>query len=232
MVAAAGEATVAVPWDVRGTRLTSAPAMTPGLVWRARCQGGSRWDRGRWPAGWPRTGPATRRASAARPRCAPRCHQPRPCSARASCGPAARARCRGGARSDRGRWRAGWPRTAMASRRARPVGPRSRTRCRRAVPHTSWPGSPPRGRCGQGRAAGDGAARFSVLVRVTSVLLVVRVFARAGRTDPVMPTATRAAGRMLQASTTHADFVHVRMVLSLSFRGDQRRPLLARAPKG
>ena len=81
-------------------------------------------------------------------------------------------------------------------------------------------------------AAGDGAARFSELVRVTSVLLVVRVFARAGRTDPVMPTATRVAGRMLQASTTHADFVHVRMVLSLSFRGDQRRPLLARAPKG
>jgi hypothetical protein len=35
---------------------------------------------------------------------------------------------------------------------------------------------------------------------------------------------------MLQASTTHADFVHIRTVLSLSFRGDQRRTLLARTP--
>ena len=63
----------------------------------------------------------------------------------------------------------------------------------------------PRGRaCRRGAgaamdvAAGDGAARFSVLVRVTSVLLVVRVFARAGRTDPVMPTATRVASRVLR----------------------------------
>src|SRR5215831_21273793 len=35
---------------------------------------------------------------------------------------------------------------------------------------------------------------------------------------------------MLQASTTHADSVHVRMMLSLSFQGDQRRTLLVRTP--
>ena len=46
-----------------------------------------------------------------------------------------------------------------------------------------------------------------------------------------MPTATRMISRMLQASTTHADFVHIRTVLSLSFQGDQRRTLLARTPK-
>src|SRR5215467_16187194 len=46
-----------------------------------------------------------------------------------------------------------------------------------------------------------------------------------------MPTATRMTGRMLQASTTRADLVHVRMVLSLSFQGDQRRTLLVRTPE-
>jgi hypothetical protein len=49
--------------------------------------------------------------------------------------------------------------------------------------------------------------------------------------DPFGPAAIRMTDRMLQASTTHADFVHVRMVLSLSFQGDQRRTLLVRTPK-
>ena len=76
------------------------------------------------------------------------------------------------------------------------------------------------------------AATLSVLVRMTSVVLpAVRVFAWAGWTDPFIPTATRMIDRMLQASTTHADSVHVRMVLSLSFQGDQRRTLLARTPR-
>src|SRR5580693_10203572 len=34
-----------------------------------------------------------------------------------------------------------------------------------------------------------------------------------------MPTVTRMIDRMVQASTTHADFVHARIVLSLSFQG-------------
>src|ERR1700677_4759489 len=85
-----------------------------------------------------------------------------------------------------------------------------------------------------GLAAGtDAAVTLSVLARVTSVLLVLLVlvllamrwFAWAGRADPFMPTATRRTSRMLQASTTHADFVHIRTVVSLSFQGDQRRTL-------
>src|SRR5215471_3600904 len=74
------------------------------------------------------------------------------------------------------------------------------------------------------------ATTLIVLVRMTSVLLAVRVFAWAGWTDPFILTATRMIGRMLQASTTHADFVHARMVLSLSFQGIQRRTLLVRTP--
>src|SRR5215475_15952672 len=71
------------------------------------------------------------------------------------------------------------------------------------------------------------AATLNVLVRMISVVLpAVRVFAWAGWTDPCIPTATRMIGRTLQASTTHADLFHVRMVLSLSFQGDQRRTLL------
>jgi hypothetical protein len=46
-----------------------------------------------------------------------------------------------------------------------------------------------------------------------------------------MPAATTTAGTMMQASTMHADFVRVCTVLPLSFRGDQRRALLARTPK-
>jgi hypothetical protein len=71
-------------------------------------------------------------------------------------------------------------------------------------------------------AATGAVATLSMLVRVTSVisvLLAVRVFAWARWTDPFMPTVTRTIDKMLQASTTHADFVHVRIVLSLSFRG-------------
>src|SRR5262249_9103961 len=75
-------------------------------------------------------------------------------------------------------------------------------------------------------------ATLNVLVRMTSVVLpAVRVFACAGRADPFMPAAARMINRMLQASTTHADPVHVRMMLSLSFQGDQRRTLLVRTPK-
>src|SRR5215471_15147516 len=75
------------------------------------------------------------------------------------------------------------------------------------------------------------AATFSMLVRMTSVLPAVRVFACAGWTAPFIPTATRMIDKMLQASTTHADFVHVRMVLSLSFLRDQRRTLQVRTPR-
>src|SRR6202044_2533049 len=75
-------------------------------------------------------------------------------------------------------------------------------------------------------AVTDGAVMVSVLVRTSSVLLAVRMVAWAGWTDPFMPAVTKVIDRMVQASTTHADLVHVRMVLSLSFRGDQRRTLL------
>src|SRR5262249_34246896 len=76
------------------------------------------------------------------------------------------------------------------------------------------------------------AAALDVLVRMTSVVLpAVRVFAWAWWADPFMPTAIRVIGRMLQASTTHADLIHVRMVMSLSFQGDQRRTLQVRTPK-
>ena len=51
----------------------------------------------------------------------------------------------------------------------------------------------------------------------------VRVFAWAGWADPVTPAATRMIDAMLEASTTHADLVHVRMGLSLSFLRNQRR---------
>src|SRR5258707_4398015 len=75
------------------------------------------------------------------------------------------------------------------------------------------------------------AATLSVLMRVTSVLPAVRVFAWAGCTDFSVPTDTKMIDKMLQASTTHADFVHGRIVLSLSFHWDQRRTLLVRTPK-
>ena len=84
---------------------------------------------------------------------------------------------------------------------------------------------------GLGAAAAAGAA-LSVLVKMTSVLLpAVRVFACAGRTDALRPTATPMI-RTLQASTTHADLVRIRTVLSLSFRGGiSAGTLLARTPK-
>ena len=58
------------------------------------------------------------------------------------------------------------------------------------------------------------------------LLLAVRVFAWAGGTDPLIPAATTMIDSTIQASTTHADLVHVRIVLSLSFLGNQRRTLL------
>src|SRR5580693_2663593 len=64
--------------------------------------------------------------------------------------------------------------------------------------------------------------RMIVVVLVFTVLLVVlfvvRVVAWAGRADPVRLAAARAASMRVQASTTHADVVHARIALSLSFR--------------
>src|SRR5580693_7786158 len=57
-----------------------------------------------------------------------------------------------------------------------------------------------------------------LLAVVLVVLYVVRVVAWAGRADPVRPAAARAASMRVQASTTHADVVHARIRLSLSFR--------------
>jgi hypothetical protein len=79
-------------------------------------------------------------------------------------------------------------------------------------------------------AVTNGVPTLSVLVRANSVLPAMQMFAWAGRTDPFMLTAARIS-RMLQASTTHADLVHLRTVLSLSFLRDQRRTLLVRTPK-
>jgi hypothetical protein len=57
-----------------------------------------------------------------------------------------------------------------------------------------------------------------LVVLVVPVLLAMRVFAWAGRRDPMGPAAVMMS-RMPQASTTHADHVRTRMVPSLSFRG-------------
>src|SRR5580704_5777854 len=93
------------------------------------------------------------------------------------------------------------------------AGQPPRTANRAAMPDNVSPG------CTTYLAAGrfpvtDAAATLSVLARVTSVvLLAMRVFAGAGRTDPFTPTATKMISRMLnQASATHADFVHIRTV--------------------
>jgi hypothetical protein len=55
-----------------------------------------------------------------------------------------------------------------------------------------------------------------VMLVLLVVLLAMRVFAWAGRGDPIDPAAARMS-RMPQASTTHADLVRTRMVPSLSF---------------
>jgi hypothetical protein len=71
--------------------------------------------------------------------------------------------------------------------------------------------------CAFGGVVADVAATSAVLVRVTAVvLLAMRMFAWARGADPPMPVTTRVIS-MLQASTTHADLVHTRKVLSLSF---------------
>ena len=48
---------------------------------------------------------------------------------------------------------------------------------------------------------------------------------------PAAATITATTKMQLQASTAHADLVRTRIVLSLSFRGNQRRTLQARTPK-
>jgi hypothetical protein len=60
-----------------------------------------------------------------------------------------------------------------------------------------------------------------VVLLVLLVLLAMRMFAWAGRQDPMGPAASKMS-RMPQASTTHADLVRTRMVPSLSFQGDKR----------
>src|ERR1700747_1299023 len=109
------------------------------------------------------------------------------------------------------------------------AGQPPRTANRAAMPDNVSPG------CTTYLAAGPAAmpgaaAALSGLARVTwVVLLAMRMFARTGPAGPVMPAATTMTiVRMFQASTTHADLVHACTVLSLSFRGDQRRALLAR----
>ena len=182
-----------------------------------------RSDRGRWPAGWPRTGPASRRARRARPRCRTGCHRPQPCSGRA---PPAGQRQHGAGVDDSG---SGPMARRLAAYRA---GQPPRTAKRAAMPDKVSPGwttylvagvARRHGRRGDGQCAGED---------VFGILLAVRMVAWAGWTDPFMPAVTRVIDRMVQASTTHADLVHVRMVLSLSFRGDQRRTLLVRTPNG
>jgi hypothetical protein len=57
-----------------------------------------------------------------------------------------------------------------------------------------------------------------VMMLVVLVVVAVRVVAWAWRWAPVMGPAVVSRSRMPQASTTHADLVRTRMVLSLSFR--------------
>src|ERR1700753_1635853 len=56
------------------------------------------------------------------------------------------------------------------------------------------------------------------------MLVAVRVAAWAGRTGPLrLAAAMTVSSSRPQASTAHADFVHARKVLSLSFLRNQRR---------
>jgi hypothetical protein len=57
-----------------------------------------------------------------------------------------------------------------------------------------------------------------VVLALLLVVVAVRVVAWAWRWAPVMGPAVVSRSRMPQASTTHADLVRTRMVLSLSFR--------------
>jgi hypothetical protein len=60
-----------------------------------------------------------------------------------------------------------------------------------------------------------------LVLLVLLVLLAMRVFAWAGRGDPMGPAAVMMS-RMPQASATHADQVRTRMVPSLSFQRIKR----------
>jgi hypothetical protein len=60
-----------------------------------------------------------------------------------------------------------------------------------------------------------------LVLLVLLVLLAMRVFAWAGRGDPMGPAAVTIS-RMPQASATHADQVRTRMVPSLSFQRIKR----------
>jgi hypothetical protein len=68
-----------------------------------------------------------------------------------------------------------------------------------------------------------GVAWAGLSVRVVWVVWVVvpavRLFAWVWRGDPVDPAVRSSRSRMPQASTTHADLVRTRMVVSLSFQG-------------
>ena len=96
-----------------------------------------------------------------------------------------------------------------------------RTASRVAMPDRVSPGCttyPAAGRV----AATNTAATLTAAASVTSVvLLAVRMFAEAGRTDPVMPAATRTT-KMLQANTAHADFKHACTYVPFLPRGIQR----------
>ena len=98
------------------------------------------------------------------------------------------------------------------------AGQPPRTASRAAMPDKVSPGCttyPAAGRA----AVTNTAATLTAAGPVTSVvLLAMRMFAWAGRAGWLTPAATTTTTRMLpQASTTHADFVHIRKVLSLSF---------------
>jgi hypothetical protein len=62
---------------------------------------------------------------------------------------------------------------------------------------------------------------------MTSVVLAVPMFACGRLNGRLMLAVSRRTRRMPQASTTHADFVRTRTVLSLSFLKPQRQTLLA-----
>jgi len=91
------------------------------------------------------------------------------------------------------------------------------------VGEDEWPAG------GQSQVCGEGpvAAAAAGPVTVTWVMLAMRMLASAEPADAVMSAAAM-MGAMVKASTTHADLVHIRTVLSLSFHRDQRRTLLVR----
>jgi hypothetical protein len=73
-----------------------------------------------------------------------------------------------------------------------------------------------------------GPADWVMAVSLTWVVLFAMRWAAWARLTDLEMSVAATMGRMLQASTMHADFVHLRTVVLLSFLRDQHRTMPAR----